>query len=242
VEQAIAAQFIKGTVANRLERVDVAWDVDCVMDIDGSKYSAQGDAFSDHVAKALGTNQQFAIYCGHSGPSGMMTRKGNLSFEAMLGDSEPKGRTGVFLTTGCYACQARGFGGQGYGLDLLGAAEGPAAVIGAYAESYAAAGQLALDGALQCLSSHSQGDSKSQGNAASKADEKSRAEFVGDYWLAVQAGLARGKISPAEFYLYDRADGSNGTVSLEDQRKEHLEMWGLFGDPAMPIPTVQVTE
>ena len=217
MEKSIAAEFIKATVSNRLARVDESWKVNCAMDVDGSEYSATADQFSDRVAEAFGTKQQFAIFCGHSGPRGLMTRAGPLAVEEMLSNAPSLGNTGVFLTTGCYACQVKGFGGRGYALALLDARDGPAAVIGASAESYAAAGQLALDGALQCLSG------------------ESHAKLVGDYWLAVQDGLARGTISPAEFYLYDMADGTNGKVPLADQRREHLEMWGLFGDPAMVL-------
>ncbi len=40
------------------------------------------------------------------------------------------------------------------------------------------------------------------------------------------------------FTLFDHGDGSNGTVPLAVQRKEHVEMWTLLGDPALHLPTI----
>jgi hypothetical protein len=63
---------------------------------------------------------------------------------------------------------------------------------------------------------------------------------LADYWLAVQAGMARGKMDEMVFALLDMADGSGGKVPLAAQRLEHLEMWMLLGDPAMRMPVVPV--
>jgi hypothetical protein len=95
---------------------------------------------------------------------------------------------------------------------------GPAAVIGAVGESYGVMGQLAIDGMLECLS------------------VPELPPRLADYWLAAKAGLARGKIDAVTFWLYDQTDGSRGTVSLDVQRLEHLEMWMLMGDPALRLP------
>ena len=61
---------------------------------------------------------------------------------------------------------------------------------------------------------------------------------LADYWLAVQAGLARGDIDNATFTLLDMADGTQGKTPLAIQRLEHLEMWMLLGDPALRLPLV----
>ncbi|MGO8931568.1 MAG: hypothetical protein ACLQU3_32335 [Limisphaerales bacterium] len=97
---------------------------------------------------------------------------------------------------------------------------GPAAVIGASGESYSAPGLLAIDGFLGCCS---------------QPPFPSR---LADYWLAVQAGLARGPIDDGTFALYDEFDGSGGKVPLAVQRLEHLEMWMLLGDPGLRLPQV----
>jgi hypothetical protein len=120
---------------------------------------------------------------------------------------------------GCYACQLDNKG-DGYGLAAMRNPVGPVAVIGAAGESYSAPGQLAVEGLLGCLA---------------------RPPFprrLADYWLAIQAGLARGGMDPVTFALLDMADGTRGKVPLATQRLEHLEMWVLLGDPALRLPTV----
>jgi hypothetical protein len=126
---------------------------------------------------------------------------------------------GPFFTCGCFGCEFNGKG-DGYGVAAMRNPGGPVAVMGATGESYAAAGQLAVEGLLSCLG---------------------RAPFpvrLADYWLGVQSGLARGKMDTTTFLLFDMADGSGGTVPLETQRLEHLEMWMLLGDPALRLPIV----
>ena len=125
---------------------------------------------------------------------------------------------GVFFTCGCFACQFDRNAQEGYGLVAFRNPDGPAAVIGACDESYAAMGQLALDGLFGRFS-------------APPAPGR-----LGDYWLDAQAGLDHGQIDPLTFQLYDQVDGSRGKVPLADQRREHLEMWMLLGDPALRMP------
>ncbi len=96
-------------------------------------------------------------------------------------------------------------------------------MIGAVAESYAIFGQLALDGVL----------------ASMNRDEPPR--VLGDCWLVVQSMLAREPVDPVTYWLYDQVDGSRGRVALSDQRREHLEMWTLLGDPALKLPILPST-
>ena len=48
--------------------------------------------------------------------------------------------------------------------------------------------------------------------------------------------LVREDIDPITFFALDNADGSHGKESLDEQRREHAQMWTLLGDPAMRIP------
>jgi hypothetical protein len=122
---------------------------------------------------------------------------------------------------GCFACQSNREG-DGYGLAAMRNPAGPVAVIGATGESYSAPGQLAVEGLLSCLT---------------QPPFPSR---LADYWLAIQAGLARGGMDEATFAILDLADGTGGKVPLATQRLEHLEMWMLLGDPALRLPIVPV--
>ena len=62
---------------------------------------------------------------------------------------------------------------------------------------------------------------------------------VGDLFLKIKGSLAKGKLPPLLFALYDQMDGSGGRIPLAVQRKEHVEMWALLGDPAMKLPEVK---
>jgi hypothetical protein len=43
-------------------------------------------------------------------------------------------------------------------------------------------------------------------------------------------------MDPLTFLALDNADGSSGRISLADQRREHVQMWTLLGDPALRMP------
>jgi hypothetical protein len=128
---------------------------------------------------------------------------------------------GPFFTCGCYALQSMKDGhGDGYGLAAMRNPRGPVALIGATSESYSAPGQLAAQGLMTCF-------------AKAQAPER-----LGDYWLATDEGLARGKMDSGTYALLDSADGSGGQETMETARREHLEMWQLLGDPAMRLPVI----
>jgi hypothetical protein len=160
----------------------------------------------------------FAVYLGHSFAAGLGLDGRFMLRQDWAGVSIPQGR-GPLFTVGCFACQSNSEG-DGYGLAAMRNPAGPVAVIGATGESYSAPGQLAVEGLLSCLA---------------------RPPFprrLADYWLAIQAGLARGSMDAATFALLDMADGTGGKVPLPAQRLEHLEMWVLLGDPALRLPIV----
>ena len=108
--------------------------------------------------------------------------------------------------------------GEGYAFAAARNPTGPVAVIGAAAESYSTAGLLAFEGLLGRL----------------RAGEPPR---LADYWLAVERALLEGPMDPLTFLVLDNADGSRGRISLADQRREHVQMWTLLGDPALRMPT-----
>src|SRR5439155_3858506 len=109
--------------------------------------------------------------------------------------------------------------GEGFGVAAVRNPQGPAAVIGAHGESYAAMGLLAFDGLLD------------------KTFTGRPPERLGDSWLAVKAGLARGEIDGFLYQILDAADG-NPKVPQAAQRLEHLEMYVLLGDPALRLPSM----
>jgi len=218
LQRRFAEWFVQTAAAARLDGLNPLWTCKAVVHASGSPFNVP-DNHLDRVSRSyLEAGQIFSLYLGHSAPSTLASGGvGFLNRQAWAKLNIPHG-PGVLFTCGCYGCQLEGLGGEGYGLAAIRNPNGPVGVIGAHGESYAAMGQLALDGTMECL----------------KAPDPQRR--LADYWLAVKAGLASGPMDPATFWLYDQADGSRGKVPLEVQRLEHLEMWMLLGDPALRIP------
>jgi hypothetical protein len=214
----MADMMVEPALAARLERLDPAWNVHGIMSTSGSRYYLPAAPAHDAALRTLAEGQLISVFMGHSSAGGMWLTGNHFITRQDLGKVKIPHGPGIFFTCGCFACQLRGRDGEGYGLTAMRNAEGPAAVIGASGESWAAPGQLAMDGLLRCCS---------------KPPFPTRLAY---YLLSVQAGLARGEIEEMMFKLFDQFDGSQGKVSLAVQRREHLEMWMLLGDPALHLP------
>jgi hypothetical protein len=122
----------------------------------------------------------------------------------------------VFATFGCNGCQLKGDRGEGYGVAAMRNPAGPVAVIGSHGICFAAMVQLATDGLFE-------------NTFAGKSPER-----LGATWLAIKAGVAKGKIDDLTFRLLDAVDG-DGDIPQATQRLEHLEMFTLLGDPALKL-------
>jgi hypothetical protein len=216
----LAETVIEQTTLPRLEQLHPAFSLRAISHCVSSRFYVPTDRLHDLAMTNLEVGQLFSLYLGHSDPSGLWSGEAYFMNRADWATLKIGGGSGVFLTCGCYACQSESPAGEGYGLAAMRNPNGPVAVIGACGESYSMAGLLATDGFLKCCS---------------------HAPFpyrLGDYWLAIQDGLAHGEIDPRVFALFDQFDGSGGKVPLAVQRLEHLEMWMLLGDPALRLPLV----
>jgi hypothetical protein len=223
LEKQAAEVVIRNAVGSRLTRLHPRWQAGCIVDMPGSPFSPGRNSFGGEMSKALSRGSLLAFYAGHSSAGGIWSSNKSVLSTADFTKLKIANSPGIFVTTGCYACQIRGFGGTGFAIANVRNPDGSAAVIGSFAESYAAPGQLALDGMIKLL------------------NQDDPPQCLGEYWLGVQAGLARAKMNQFTFWLYDMADGSGGKVPLVRQRKEHLEMWTLLGDPAMQLPLLKST-
>lgn len=214
----LAEMYMQQSLEAHLARLHPSWEVRTVFNVASSPGYLPRPLDRQTAVRYLQEGAMFSVYLGHSYAAGLgldgrfMLRKDWASL------STPQGR-GPFFTAGCFACQSNG-DSEGYGLAAMRNPTGPVAVIGATGESYSAPGQLALEGLLSCLT------------------QPPFPYRLADYWLAIQAGLARGSMDPATFALLDMADGTGGKVPLATQRLEHLEMWMLLGDPALRLPIV----
>jgi hypothetical protein len=212
----MAEMVVEATLQQRLQRLHPSWNVNAISCSSGSRHHIPADQARDDFINTLEAGGLFTVFMGHSSPASLwLGGDHHLTRRDLTRANMPV--PGIFFTCGCYALQFQP-NNDGYGLAVMRQPNGPAAVIGATAESYSAPGLLAADGLLQCLR------------------ETPFPTRLADYWLAVQAGLAEGPIDTFTFNLYDQADGTKGAVPLEVQRREHLEMWMLLGDPALRLP------
>src|SRR5262249_46368022 len=132
--------------------------------------------------------QALTLYLGHSDARGFYAGRAHfLEREDWATLEMPSG--GVFVSFGCLGCQLSGRDGEGYGGAAVRNPKGPAAVLGAHGICYAAMVELAADGLFEGL-------------FAGKVPPR-----LGDVWLAVQKGIARGRIDPATYLLLDTVDG-----------------------------------
>jgi hypothetical protein len=216
LEKQFAEGFVQNIAKSRFQGLNPLWTVRILIHA-SSPFGVPDDKLREMSLRYLKEDQLIVAFLGHSGPEGFWS--GGTPFVDRSDWSREKIR-GVFFTCGCFGCQVQGRGGEGYGLAAMRNPAGPSAIIGASGESFAAFGQLALDGLLERLR---------------RPDPPDR---LADYWLGIQAGLAKGKMDALTFWLYDQVDGSKGKVPLSQQRKEHLEMWLLLGDPALRLPLI----
>jgi hypothetical protein len=219
MQKNLSGMVIQMIGRDSLSRINPFWCVDGLIHAVGSDFYVPDGQLPSRAKSLLENGQAFSFYLGHSGPDFLRSEEVIFLDQKDWTNLKISNLQGVFFTCGCYAARLGDTGRfDGYALTAMRNPQGPAAVIAAYGESYAAIGHLAFGGMLDCLS---------------RAKPPKR---LGDYWQSVRDGIAAGFIEPMMFTLFDYADGSRGTTTLEFQRLEHLEMWMLLGDPAMQIP------
>jgi hypothetical protein len=217
LEKRLVDAYVQNAAMERFGRLHPLWEGRSIIHCSGSPFYVPNESLQNTSLKFFEEGEFFSFYLGHSDASSFWSDGVRfMDREAWSKLKIPQGQ-GVLFTCGCYACQLSGMGGEGYGLVAIRNPDGPAAVIGAHAETYAAMGQLALDGILKRFSS------------------PPATARLADYWLAVKAGLDHGEIDAMTFQMLDQADGSRGKTPLSVQRQEHQEMWMLLGDPAMQL-------
>lgn len=224
---AALANGVMNTLSVQLvAKLPPAWRFDGVADIDGSPWKVSTDALARESRRMMTQRATFLAYMGHSSPNGAISRNTRLLSDIDWSALPPEGtRPGLFFTCGCYACELTPRF-ESYGFVAIRSPGGPPAVIGSHGETWSAMGYLAISGLIERL-------------AKNPAPIR-----LGTLWHGVQQGLATGRINAATFKALDMADGTEGKVPLDQQRREHLESWMLLGDPAMPLlpplPSIQI--
>jgi hypothetical protein len=222
LERTVATGYVNSAVGTRIRSLNPRWTAQVAADVPGSPWLLQKEKLEPEFLRGVREGTLFLLYMGHSGPSALYSDGLSLmETPAWAKSNFPHGA--VFFSCGCYSLSPPTANIEGHGFTAMRNPRGPAAVIGATGESYSAAGQLAFDGLLTLL------------------QKDKPPALLADYWLAAMQGLTSGKIDGISFGMLDMADGSGGKVPLEDQRKEHVEMWQLLGDPAMRLPLLPAT-
>jgi hypothetical protein len=212
-------RLVETMAMSRFDRLDPSWSGRAIYTNPQSRFCLPDDKLRARALEYVQDGQAFTLYLGHSSPEGLYG--GGAPFL----DREDWGRLriergpGVFLTFGCNGCQLGGTGGEGYGVAAVRNPHGPAAVLGSHGICFAAMVQLAADGLFQST-------------FAGKVPER-----LGAAWLAVEKGVAQGKIDDFTFKMLDAVDG-DVRIPQATQRQEHLEMFLLLGDPALRLPDV----
>jgi hypothetical protein len=214
----LAEMFMAQTLVTELATLHESWVVRTLFNAELSAYYLPRSPYRERGLRYVGEGNLFSIYLGHSSVAGLGLDGKFMTSVDWAKLSIPEG-AGPFFTCGCFACQSDPQA-EGYGIAAMRNVNGPIAVVGATGESYSAPGKLAIEGLLACVR---------------QPPFPSR---LGDYWLGVARGLAGGEMDETTFALLDMADGSRGRTPLAAQRREHLEMWLLLGDPAMRMPIV----
>jgi hypothetical protein len=220
-QKAFAEAFMQSLVKERYGRLAGSpWTMRTVALMDTSPFAVPKNKVREIPERYLQEGQLLSVYMGHSGPWGFSSEGVDYKDEIGYSDWNKKDFPGIFFTCGCYGCnlpKEKGDSG-GYGLGAMRNPRGPVAVIGAHGSSHSVAGRFAIDGLIACIT------------------RPTPPERLGDYWLGIAREISTGKIDPFTFMLFDYGDGSQGKVPLAVQRREHLEMWMLLGDPALKLP------
>ncbi len=209
-------RMVEAMAFARLDRLDPSWTGRAVYSNPQSRFCLPDDKLRSVAKQYVEDGEAWTLYLGHSNADGLWGGGAPYLDREDWSLIKIKRGAGVFATFGCNGCQLIGLRGEGYGVAAMRNPDGPVAVIGSHGICFAAMVQLATDGLVEST-------------FTGKAPER-----LGASWLAIKAGLAKGKIDDVTFQLLDAVDG-DGKIPQATQRLEHLEMFTLLGDPALKL-------
>lgn len=205
-----------------VRRVDPVWQLSGAADLPRHPFASSPGDFPKNLRKQLGEPYVVGGYFGHSNSHTLCrTSGGTDTISGLIRNSfgrdswdqlSPSDQRGLFVSCGCY-CLAND---DAVGYRSVLAKGGPVAFIGATGESYAAIGYLAAKGLVGLMTDHPP-------------------KTAGEWFMGVQRAIATETMGRPLYFAFDRFDGSGGKLTLPEQRREHLEMWMLVGDPAMRL-------
>jgi hypothetical protein len=214
---AVVDRWVEREALTRFARIDPSWSGRVLYTGPSSCYNLPARLIQARARQYVEAGQAFTLYLGHSDASGLHAGAAPFLDRTDWARLKIARGAGVLVTFGCNGCQLKGPDGEGYGVAAVRNPHGPVAVIGSHGVCFAAMGQLA-------------------GVAAFASAFSGRVpERLGEVWLALLKGVARGPIDPFTYATLNWVDG-NLRISQATQRQEHLEMFLLLGDPALRLP------
>ncbi len=210
-------RLVESLAMARLARLSPMWSGRAIYSNPQSRFTLPDTQLHERAERYVRDGQAFTLYLGHSNPAGLYGGGARYLDRADWSRLKIERGKGIFFTFGCNGCQLKGNEGEGYGVAAMRNADGPAAAVGSHGICFASMVQLAADGFFESTLA------------------KTPPERLGDSWLAILNGLARGKIDDFTYRLLDTVDGDKN-IPQATQRREHLEMFVLLGDPALRLP------
>jgi hypothetical protein len=211
-------RMLEGLALGRLDRIDPSWSGRALYHNAQSRFCVPADQLHDRALEMVEGGQAFALYLGHSNATGFWSDRARFLDRDDWASLKIVRGPGVFVSFGCNGCQLWGRDGEGYGVAAARNPGGPVAVLGSHGVCFAAMVELASNGLFE-------------GVFAARPPDR-----LGDAWLRVEESLAHGKIDALTFRLLDAVDGDGRP--LAEQRREHVEMMVLLGDPALRLPAL----
>jgi hypothetical protein len=212
-------KLVEGLAMARFDRIDPTWTGRVIYHNVHSHFCVPDPMLQKQALQYIQEGQAFTLYLGHSNPEGFYGGASHFLDRGDWAQLRIARGPGVFVTFGCNGCQLRGSDGEGYGVAAVRNPGGPVAVLGSHGICFGAMVQLAAVGLFE---------STFTGQVP---------ERLGAAWLALKAGLAKGKIDDVTYKMLDKVDG-DAKIPQATQRQEHLEMFVLLGDPALRLPAV----
>lgn len=210
-------RMVESLALARLARLSPMWTGRAIYSNPQSRFCLPDDCLHQRALQYVQDGEAFTLYLGHSWAEGLYGGRARYLDRDDWSQLRIQQGKGVFVTFGCLGCQLKGEDGEGYGVAAMRNANGPAAVIGSHGICFAAMVQLAADGLF------------------ASTFAQTPPERLGDTWLAIENGVAHGKIDDLTFGLLNAVDGDK-TIPQTTQREEHLEMFLMLGDPALRLP------
>jgi hypothetical protein len=213
---AVVDSLIERQAIAQLARIDPCWVGRALYHNAASRFTLPDEACHDRALAYVGAGQALTLYLGHSNVRGFWANGARYLDRDDWTRLTIKRGPGVFATFGCFGCQLAGKEGEGYGVAALRNPNGPVAVIGSHGECFAAMVKLASEGFTDSFLG---------------SDPPQR---LGESFLALKRGLAKGSLDALTFRLLDAVDGDS-SIPQTVQRREHQEMFVLLGDPALRL-------